>query len=66
MSGAIPPLTQYASMEWCSVKSNVTEFSYLHLYILVRGTKISGKNLWHLLSPKYFIEVSINCQTIII
>jgi hypothetical protein len=36
MSGAIPPLPQYAFMSWCLVKyrDNFTFYLYLYLYLL--------------------------------
>jgi hypothetical protein len=35
MSGAIPPLSQYAFMGWCAVKrrDNFTFYLYLYLYL---------------------------------
>jgi hypothetical protein len=32
MSGAIPPLSQYAFMAWCSVKAQGQLYFYLDLY----------------------------------
>jgi len=32
MSGAIPPLAQYAFMAWCSVKAEEQLYLYLYLY----------------------------------
>jgi hypothetical protein len=34
MSGAIPPLPQYAFMAWCSVKKEAQGQLYLYLYLL--------------------------------
>jgi hypothetical protein len=33
MSGAIPPLPQYAFMAWCSVKAQGQLYLYLYLYL---------------------------------
>jgi hypothetical protein len=35
MSGSIPPLSQYAFMAWCSVKTPGQLYLYLYLYVIV-------------------------------
>jgi hypothetical protein len=43
MSGAIPPLPQYAFMAWCSVKEQGQLYLYIYLYLYVYNIKLIFK-----------------------
>jgi hypothetical protein len=49
MSGAIPPLPQYAFMAWCSVKHNKDNFTFLPLLLCYNHFHILPR--WRGLKP---------------
>jgi hypothetical protein len=56
MSGAIPPLPQYALMAWCSVKAQGQ--LHLYLYETERHPVLSGKH--YRKSMMYLILANLN------
>jgi hypothetical protein len=40
MIGAIPPLSQYAFMAWCSVKAQGQLYLYLTVFFLLKDIKL--------------------------